>query len=363
MALITFEREPSQPSAAEAMSLAEDGITWIPLRYHRRPPLISTAFDIVIGVWHCLRLAKRDRLRLFHGRGTVAAAIAYAAARLSGTRFFNDADGPLSQEYVDAGVWRRGSIAHRITAWAERFILARADAVAVLTHHRRAEIERDVAEPVVVLPCAVDTSHFCPDRQRGLAIRRQLGLSGTVLVYSGKAGGWYRQDLVLAFTRAACDVFGDVSLLVLTTDEPARFSEPAAAMGLKCVIRRASREEMPAFLSAADAGLSLLLVSPSKLACSPVKNAEYLACGLPVVSTPGAGDYPELLSRERVGVVLSALDAPALSKAATALRALLGDPEVRLRCRRVAVEQLGLKEVLLPRYKHVYERLLGNAPS
>jgi glycosyltransferase involved in cell wall biosynthesis len=116
---------------------------------------------------------------------------------------------------------------------------------------------------------------------------------------------------------------------------------------------------MPAFLSAADAGLSFRLMAPSQRAASPIKNGEYLACGLPVVTTPGAGDYSDLVVRRRVGVVVEGLDAEAYRRAARSLAALLGEPAIRERCRQAAVEEVGLQEVVLRRYATIYDELLG----
>jgi glycosyltransferase involved in cell wall biosynthesis len=363
MALITFEQERWALSETERVSmsaqLGSEGIQWIPIRYHKRPPVLSTAYDILVGVQHCFRLGRQVGVRLFHGRGSVPCAVGYIASKLSAALFFNDSDGPLSEEYVDAGVWPRGSFAHGATAWAERHFLAAADAVAVLTDRRRAEVEPYARAPVAVLPCAVDSSHFVPDVTRSTHLRDELGLIGTVLVYSGKSGGWYRGETVIDFAAATAEVVGEVSLLVLTTDDPATVRGPAAQKGVRCVVRAVSRDEMPAYLSAGDAGLSFRLDTPSQRACSPIKNAEYLACGIPVVTTPGAGDYPELLRRERVGVVLEGTDARALRDGALGLRQLLADADLRSRCRTIAVERLGLEEVVLPRYEAIYERLLG----
>jgi glycosyltransferase involved in cell wall biosynthesis len=363
MGVLTFEQKQwamnADAHARASAALERDGVTWAPLSYHKRPPLVSTAFDIAAGVWRCVGLARQRGVRLFHGRGTVAAAVACAAARVTGSLFFDDADGPLSQEYVDGGRWRRGSMAHRATAWAERRFFLDADAVAVLTERRRSEVEGATHAPITVLPCAVDTHHFRPEGGRAARLREELGLEGIVLVYSGKAGGWYREDIVMDFARTAGEVLGNVTLLVLTPDDPAHFRALADARGVRCVVRAVDRDEMPAFLSTADAGLSFRLDAPSQRASSPIKNAEYLACGLPIVTTPGAGDYPDLVARERVGVVLSGTDPGSLRTAADGLRQLLRDPDLPARCRCVAVEQLGLMEVVLPRYQTIYERLLG----
>lgn len=87
------------------------------------------------------------------------------------------------------------------------------------------------------------------------------------------------------------------------------------------------------------------------------------ACGVPIVSTPDAGDCPELARRERAGVVLRGSGQDALSAAAEEMRALLRDPDLPVRCRRVAVGRLGLAEVVLPRYQANYEGLFGSAAA
>jgi glycosyltransferase involved in cell wall biosynthesis len=193
-----------------------------------------------------------------------------------------------------------------------------------------------------------------PQRQE---IRARLGLTGVVLVYAGKAGGWYLTAEMLAFVDSARRVLGPVSLLVLSPDAAHRFPPP---LGVPVVHRRALRGEMPAFLSAADAGLSFISSTPSKAACSPVKNGEYLACGLPIVSTAGIGDYSDLLDSTRTGVIVRELSSHGYLAAAEALRGLLAEPGVRERCRRIAERYVSLEEVLLPRYRAAYRELLSS---
>jgi len=364
MGLVTFEQARFSPGPAGESGLrrglAEEGILWIPLRYHKRPAVLSTLFDIARGAVRCLRLARSHRVRLFHGRGTVAAAIAGIAAGLTAARFLNDADGPLSQEYVDAGVWKPGSVAHRMTRWAEARLLRTADAVAVLTERRRAEVRGLTREDPLVLPCAVDIQRFAPAPEARETVRRELGLRGIVFVYAGKAGGWYLTDSMLDFVRVAAGVLGEASILVLTTEDTQRFSTAARERGLRHAIRAASPEQMPRYLSSADAGLSFVLPALSKTACSPVKNGEYLACGLPIVTTAGIGDYSDLVARRRVGVVVESLDRHGHEVAAHALRILLADPLLGARCRETARTEVGLSEIVVPRYLELYDRLLGN---
>jgi glycosyltransferase involved in cell wall biosynthesis len=360
---MTFEQPPWRMEAVARAAVRDElcatGIEWHPMVYHKRPAVASTVYDIAAGVSRAVALGRRGGVRLYHGRGTVPTAIAGLAARATGAAFFDDADGPLSEEYADAGVWRRGSIPHRLTRWAEWRGFRSAQAVAVLSEARRQDVAPLARVEVDVLPCAVDTAHFARDEDKGRELRARLGLKGTVLVYSGKSGGWYLGEAVVEFAAAAAAVVGDLTLLVLTTEDPSWFVQRAAARGVRCVVRRASRDEMPAYLSAADAGLSLRAQAPSQRACSPIKNGEYLACGLPVVTTPGAGDYSDLVVRERVGVLLQEVSETGYLGAASELRRLLADPVIRARCREAALKHVDLMGVVVPKYLQTYERLLG----
>ena len=362
--LITFEQQrwrmTAQEAEAKRAELASQGIEWHPMSYHKRPPVFSTLYDIGVGSLAAASLAKRSRATVVHGRASVSSAIAAVAAKLAGTQLFVDADGPLSQEYVDAGVWKAGSLGHRITAWGERRAMQRADVVAVLTDHRKREIASWVPEtPIYVLPCAVDLKRFRPEPNRRQALRDELGLRGTVFVYAGKAGGWYATEEMVAFVAAAKKIFDPLTLLILTGEDPAVFAELCERAEVPFVVRAVDANEMPAYLSSADVGLCFLHPFPSKLSCSPIKLAEYLACGLPVVSTSGCGDYDRLITEESMGIVVVSSERDAYPEAAMQLHRLLDEPGIRERCRAAASRWLGLDEVVVPRYLEIYQRFGG----
>ncbi len=363
--LITFEqprwRMTQDESEAKRRELAGQGIDWHPIRYHKRPPLLSTLYDIGVGSLVATRLAKRSHASVVHGRASVPGAIAVLVAKLAGTRLFVDADGPLSQEYVDAGVWKEGSLGHRLTAWGERRAIELADVVAVLTSYRKREVAPWSHEaPVYILPCAVDLKRFRPVSEGREEIREALGLTGTVFVYAGKAGGWYDTEEMVAFVAAAKEVFDPLTLLVLTGDDPAVFAGLCERAGVPLVSRAVPPAEMPAYLSSADVGLCFLRPFSSKLACSPIKLGEYLACGLPVASTSGCGDYDSLIQSEAIGVVVQNGERDAYRQAARDLGEMLKDPEIKERCRDATRRWLGLDEVVVPRYREIYQALIGS---
>lgn len=367
--LITFEQPqyalgPHQAASMKS-ELARQGIHWYPLRYHKKYSLLATAFDCLCGVAAGLYLTLRYRARIVHSRASIPAAMALVVARLRGLKFLYDADSVLSEEYVDSGHWTRGSRAFKMTAWFERLARKSSDAIIVLSEQLRQDFLRQfrVRAPVTVIPCCVDVEKFRFDPHARARRRAELGLGDEPLfVYVGKVGSWYLVDETFEFFKAARAQSPGARLLVLTGDAPEAFHEVAARRGVSRAhydVRHAPHAEVAGWLAAADAGLALILSAPSKRGSSPVKVGEYLAVGLPVVMTPGIGDYSALVERERLGVVIETLVPDAYRESAERLSTLLAEGDaLRRRCRAAAVENFSLDEVGATRYQSVYEQLL-----
>jgi glycosyltransferase involved in cell wall biosynthesis len=115
--------------------------------------------------------------------------------------------------------------------------------------------------------------------------------------------------------------------------------------------------DMPAHLAAADAAISFARPAFSKIASSPVKVAEYLAVGVPVVMNRGVGDTDTLLGHP-AAIDAGALAAADLERAADQLAALPSGG-LRAEARALARERFGMEEVGIARYRRLYQRLAG----
>src|SRR5207237_4908084 len=113
--------------------LAAAGIEWHWLRYHQKPSLPATMYDVANGVRLAKKLVRRNRIELLHARSHIPATIALALKRRFGTAMIFDVRGLLADEYVDAGHWRKGSLSYRITKSMERRALSAADGIVTLT--------------------------------------------------------------------------------------------------------------------------------------------------------------------------------------------------------------------------------------
>jgi glycosyltransferase involved in cell wall biosynthesis len=304
---------------------------------------------------------------VIHARSHVPAAIGLAARR-HGARLLFDVRGLLADEYADIGHWRVGDARYRVTKAVERLLFRRADALVMLTETIKGQLVatepalRHRADDITVIPCCVDTAVFRRDEEARVAMRRERGWTGRrVLVYVGKLGGWYLDDVMAEFFATARRADPDCFLQVLSQSEPGPFAQTLRAAGVpegSFDIRFAVPADVPRWLGAADGGLSFIRPCYSKRASSPTKVAEYLAMGLTVVSTKGIGDCDAILAEPGLGVTVD-LDRTSYADAYGTLRALWDDPATPRTCRGYAERELSLDAVGVPRYVALYERLCG----
>lgn len=371
--LLTFERRhmSREDRHQHRQRLEAAGITWHSLRYHSRPSLPATLYDIAAGTVYAARICRRYGIGLVHARSHVPAAMAWALKRLLGVKFLFDFRGMLAEEYVDGGHWREGGLKYRLTKGMERAFFRRADAFVMLTERIRRDLVRDEpdlkgrAEDITVIPCCVDVKRFDIGDSMRAAYRGERGWADRrVIVYVGKLRLWYMPEQMARFFAVARELEPRLFFQVLTQDDGRVIRAALEKYGVPedgYDIRFAKPEELPLVLASADAGISLIRACNSKRASSPTKIGEYLAAGLPVVVNAGVGDGDIMMKGNGIGVVLEDFSEREYRRAAGEVMELMDEPETARVCREYAGSTLSLDGVGGSRYAGVYERLLGTA--
>lgn len=364
MVLLTFEARPLSMAASAQwrQRLQAKGIAWHWCRYHQRPTVPATAWDILVGVMVSLQLVRKYRIGLVHARIHVPGLMALLLKWLMGTKMLFDLRGFMAEEYVDAGIWPVGGWLFRLTKRMERWLVRSADGIVVLTRQAKTMLQEWYPEaankPIRVIPCCVDL------RRRPIHTMGRRRTS--TLVYAGKLGGWYLLEPMVDFVAAAAQVVPNLRWQVWTQSDASRLKELLVARGLaqRVEIGEANPEEMPVRLAQAEAALSFIKPCVSKQGSSPTKIGEYLAAGLPVVSSAGIGDLDDLLTgrngchSQPVGILLQEFSATAFRDALSQLVELLNDPAVSQRCHDVARKNFDLQQVGWPAYEGLYRVLL-----
>jgi glycosyltransferase involved in cell wall biosynthesis len=362
--LMTFEPRLSAPRARKlGDDLRRLGIGWHRRRYHKRPSLPATAFDVVAGGLAASRLVRRHRLDSIHARNHMPAAMALIAARFARFRLIFDLRGLMAEEYADAGNWKRGGLPYRLTQWVQRAALRRADGLVTLTEAVRPHLSETKAGPetTFVIPCCADVERIAERSSERDAARAELEIGDRpTMVYVGKFTGWYMEREMADFLSVARRSQPALLFLIVTQADPEPMLRELERCGIGSDdyrVLRAEPGDIGRYLAAADIGLSFVKPCFSKISSSPTKIGEYLAAGLPVVSTAGIGDVDALLRDNAVGALVGDFSTPAYEAAVAALTTLREDPATPERCLAVARERLSLRDVGIPRYDMLYRRL------
>jgi glycosyltransferase involved in cell wall biosynthesis len=371
--LLSFERagafEPEGVEQCEQLrrELAGRGIEWHWLRYHERPSIPATIYDVFAGIRKAGSLVQRNKIEMVHARSHIPATIALALKKRFGTKLIFDLRGLMAEEYVDAEHWRKDSLPYRITKSAERQILAATDGIVTLTERiwpiiREWEGLRGRSPHHVVIPCCVDLDRFRFDPAERMRRRQELGLADQfTLIYSGSLAGWNLTEKMADFFANFVRRNTRAHLLWLTTGDHERVRELMKSRRIgadQYSVLAVAAAKVPSYLAAADAGLAFNKPCFSRIASSPTKNGEYLACGLPLIINTGVGDCDALVNDWRAGVLVSEFTEDQYALAADSVEAMAAAPGARDKARRVAEQLFDLETVAAERYASLYEKVL-----
>jgi glycosyltransferase involved in cell wall biosynthesis len=184
-------------------------------------------------------------------------------------------------------------------------------------------------DQILVTPTGVDVDFFMSHADPE-PLRERLGLTGRFVI--GWVGSFRSFHALDQAVEAAVRVESSALLMIGDGPERTRIEELARRRGVRAVFTgTVPHGDLPRYLALMDA--AILVASADRVFhYSPLKVAEYLAAGLPVVA-PRVGQLVERLTHGVDAVLVAPGDTDAL---AATLRGLRDDPTLRARLSRAA---------------------------
>jgi glycosyltransferase involved in cell wall biosynthesis len=372
--LVSCEKPENMAENADAVrQICEAAsIDWQPLRYHKRPPILSSMFDVRAMRRRAARLHRSRGFDVVHCRSYMPAMVGEWLKRKFGIPLLFDMRGFWADERVERGIWPSGNplfrLAYRYFKRREESFFHNADAVVSLTESGRKEVERWPQDrrpkrTPTVIPCCVDLELFDPANGIARAAGRQrLGLDDhvPVLVYVGSVGGAYLLREMFKLFVAYRTARPGARFLFVSGHDPHHICEAAGAESIEpneIIVIAARREDVPALIATADLGVSFVTPSYASIASCPTKFAEMLAMGVPVIANRGVGDMAEMIEESGAGAVVDRFDEESLAAAIREVeRADLTVEQVRAAARRWFALEDGVE-----RYDEIYRSIGGGA--
>ncbi len=363
-----FEENNSRVSA----SLKDYPIEWVPIYYHKNPPVFSSVYDVMQLRNKATQLHRKQGFDLVHTRPGVPALVGIWLKKKYGIKFLNDIREFYADSRVDGGMWDKNQFFYRgiynYFKKKESEALLINDGIVCLTHAAekiiKAMPEYNARIPFEVIPCSVDMDLFDPnkiDSETKQDLRNQLGISENDLVisYLGSVGGWYLTDEMMKCFKAISDEIPNVKFLFISPHQHSFIRSKAKEYSLnenQLVIVHAKRNEVPTYLSLSS--FSLFFIKPcfSKLSSSPTNHWEIMAMGIPVISNSGVGDVKDIIQMTNSGFTIDIFSGKSYAAIAKYIREGSGVEKKQLR--KSAVEYYGLVEAI-EQYRKIYNEILN----
>ena len=359
--LVSFEKckdWEDKPRVNEIRALMTNAnIEWIPLKYHKNPPHLATAIDILTCTMHAISLAFKRRIAIVHARSYIPAISALFLKRAFGIKFIFDMRGFWADERADSGQWTHTSLTYRCIKGLEKQFLLNADAVISLTHAGVKEMEtfpylKTHRPEFHVIPTCANLDEF--------KLFESRDTKSFWIGHIGSIGSWYLFDEALLFFKNLQKLRPDARLLILNRNEHEKIKKALMIHQItdeSYELMSANHDEMAGYLSRLDAAVFFIKPFYSKKASAPTKLAELLGCGIPCVVNSGVGDMDLLFQDKSLGVCVADYREKTLLDAAKVLLELRQDQESSTRRRSHALRYFSAKQGSQD-YLNVYRKVL-----
>lgn len=367
--LLTLEK-PNLLLSADEMTkakslLSKNNIHLIPFRY-KRFGFIAMLKWVGILV-HLYFTIFRRNIKAIHSFCTPPSVAGSLLSLFSGRKLVIDSYEPHAEASVENGDWERTDFAFRFLFGFEKFLSKRAHTIISATEGMRLyakEKYNTTFERFYVKPACVDLDLFSEANLKNPKLMNELGLKDKfVAVYAGKFGGIYLDQEVFDFLKVAQDFWGDkfrVLLLTNQSDEDLHRWANKSGFDTNAIIKRfVNHSEIPNYIGLGDFGLTPVKPIPTKRYCTPIKNGEYWALGLPVVSTANISDDSEIIEEENIGSIIYEQTTEAYIKSVKEIDKLLKEnsrEELYKKIRAVAVKYRSF-DIAEKIYSEVYGKM------
>lgn len=368
MTLLTFEKSEALADSVRVAQIRAEcesaGVRWHYLRYHNRPNILATLYDLSCGIVTSLRLARETDTQVVHCRSYIAGLMGLAIKRCTGAKYIFDMRGFWPDERVDGGNWRMTSPQYRVWKSLERRLFLGADHVVSLTRAGVREFERfdylrGRLPPVTVIPTCTNLDLFRPP---ATARRKDEGFT---LGYIGSVSSWYMFKEVALVVRMLFDEQPSARFKIINKGGHDVIRQVLGQAGVdlsRVDLQVSNYDRVGVEVGSMDAGIFFIKPVWSKRASCPTRMGEFLACGKPCFANNGVGDVEEDFAQTGTGVTVSDWSDDTLRKALSILLDLSRQSDIAVRCRQAAEERFSLESGVCS-YSAIYRRLCGQGAT
>lgn len=305
--LVTLEKNHSDTKRVE--KYYDSDFQVLPLPYF--PFGAKAIFKWVKNIGILKKFIQKEKINSIHSWCTPAGMIGYILHKKTGVRLVADSFEPHAEAMIENGTWKKNSAAFKILFSYEKKIAKHADKIICIAPGMQDYIREKYhveLKQVQIKPACVDLEQFSFKDKKNIQLVNSLELQDKIVcLYAGKFGGIYLEKEVFDYFKSAYSFWKDKLKIILLTNEDnlklkelVKYSEvPDSVFILKFV----AHKDIANYMGLADFAICPVKTVPTKKYCSPIKNGEYWALGLPVIITKNISNDSEIIEKNKAGYV------------------------------------------------------------
>ncbi len=272
----------------------------------------------LLNIMALRKIIKKKKIEVVHPWCTTAGAVG-AILKIWDKKLKLNIDSfePHAEAMVENKTWKKNGLKFKVLFYFEKLETLVADQLIFAAEGMDKYIADKYKTTVLnysIKPACIDLDAFSSKSLKNPGLVNKYNLNDkTVCVYAGKFGGIYLEDETFQFIKSCMKYWGEDKfrflLLSNTCDHYLIGKLTKYGIAPNTVIKLfVPHNEMPNYLGLADFAISPVKPVPTKKYCTPIKDGEYWAMGLPTVIPPNISVDSDIIKESRAGAILERFD-------------------------------------------------------
>lgn len=359
--IISIEKNKTNPQVAEKIQNIKsryENLRFIQLNESKGKILPGWIMIIYKVLKEINQLKRSFDIRILHSRGLFPSIISYCGKKIlsKNLQFIYDNRGVQIDEEIYKGRWKEKSIKVKFFRFIEKRVIINSSYVVVVSQQFKKHLLELFKKPsfqnkIIVIPNRTILPQINKKFLPQLKHKNKI-----ICAYSGSAASWQSLDKMLKFMINAIKHINNIQFRIITyeADFFHLFISKNPSLKERVEIITAEPKDVYKELIKCNLGLLFRETSIVNKVASPLKFAEYLAAGLPVLISEEIGDSEIIVNDYKIGTVIKNDN---YEDALNQVIALLQQDDIYVRCRNLAEEQFSITDSI-KEYLNLYNKLM-----
>ncbi len=362
--VLSFEEANiSKKESSELQSIIkkyDSKINFLPVTINKKGILPSRFYFYWKRISVLYSIVRKYDIKLLHARSFTPAFLSVIIKIIfkPSIKVIYDNRGLYIDELIFRNVLSKGSPKEKIFRTTEKIIINKCDQMVVVSNAFKSYIGEQLGS----------SNKNIINKTRVIANRTQLNFNDsdiisrqkhmkdrTICVYSGSSASWQGIDNFYTIFSLILNRIPTTHFKILTYEPEVFLNHPPKNTKLveRLIVKKVDSCNVKSELINATFGVLLRKSNIVTRVSAPIKFAEYLSAGLPVILCEGIGDTEQIIKKYNVGVIIKKND---YESAISELQELLNDKDVYHRCLRVADKEFNIN-ISFQQYQEIYDKL------